>query len=629
MPHQMYADVRNVCNVICQRAAIQPLLEYATALHQRARQHWDITAAAAGSASNPSPDVLAAAPAVSHVLCPPAVADAIPVGNPAARGADIAGAGAGASADAGAGAGAGAVAGAGAGAGAGRGAVGNARADGTHVVAGGPDGGGGGGGGKGGAANYAAAAPAPAFASASATIPPEPNSAHAATYTVTRAATTSKWVANTDAAARRAVAFETHSEEAVTAAAESAAAARPLEVELVQVRNDHLRDELQGSKGMLKAYNVRTYTAEEQLAERAEVILKLNAKADGLAASIANIKQECNRKVDSVEYAAANRVTTAEEYAANRIETALLRVKAEASVSEAKLRRRLVDEAEHSQAEALRNLRFQLNNEHRAEVERMEQSLGRQMGEAVHEFHQNTRNMQRKMKSAEERCAKEVESARRQARLDSTQAAERAIAQERGRPGGLKSPSRNRSPPRSSALPVHNSGPSERAVLNDMQQRLRDLETTVTVVPKSAIAVSVVDDYAKGSAAGPSVRDERYQCGSCNRQYSSMASAMQCRYARVSGGCHNNPAGFRGKVGPSSVSEYLNSDLPSQRNDNQTKIKRLNEIADLSASAAGRDGIIRHSAHELGSQRWYKPPRTQAAPMYISRHADSVGAIPT
>eukprot|EP00729_Bicosta_minor_P000958 gene958-31703_t len=54
-------------------AAIQPLLEYATALHQRARQHWDITAAAAGSASNPSPDVLAAAPAVSHVLCPPAV----------------------------------------------------------------------------------------------------------------------------------------------------------------------------------------------------------------------------------------------------------------------------------------------------------------------------------------------------------------------------------------------------------------------------------------------------------------------------------------------------------------------------------------------------------------------------
>ena len=183
----------------------------------------------------------------------------------------------------------------------------------------GGDGGGGGGGGGGGAHTLSSSA-----ASSSASIP-EPDSAFAATYTVARPVTTAQphWgVAHTDAAARQAVAGEAHSAEALRAAAESAAAARPLEVELAQARTDTLRDALVGSKGLLKAYDVRTYTAEEQLAERAEIILTLNAKADALAASIANIKQDCNRKVDAIEYAAANRVKAAEAYAANRIETA-------------------------------------------------------------------------------------------------------------------------------------------------------------------------------------------------------------------------------------------------------------------------------------------------------------------
>ena len=301
-------------------------------------------------------------------------------------------------------------------------------------------------------------------------------------------------------------------------------------------------------------------------------------------------------------------------------------MKAEASVSEAKLHRRLVAEAENSQAEALRNLRFQLNGEHRAEIERMEQALGRQMGDAVHEFHQNTRNMQRKMKSVEEKSAKEVESIRMQAKMDSTQAAERAIAQERGRPGGVNSPRR------ASQRPVRAApGPSERQVLNDMQQRLRELEQTVTVVPKSSIAVSVVNDSnypARGDGRGPIVNGESYQCGNCNRQYETMSAAMQCRYARVAGGCHDNPAGFKGRVGPSSVSDYLQSGMPAERNDNPEKLQRLEAVAALSASAAGRDGIIRHSADAIGSLRWYKPPRTQTAPMYISRNADRVGAIP-
>jgi hypothetical protein len=54
----------------------------------------------------------------------------------------------------------------------------------------------------------------------------------------------------------------------------------------------------------------------------------------------------------------------------------------------------------------------------------------------------------------------------------------------------------------------------------------------------------------------------------------------------------------------------------------------LEEAAILSHKAAGSDGIIRHRADAVGSQRWAEPPRTQAAPMYVPQVADDVGAIP-
>jgi hypothetical protein len=397
--------------------------------------------------------------------------------------------------------------------------------------------------------------------------------------------------------------------------------ATPLNLELEQIRSASLSDRVNQVEGVLRAHHVRDHTAEDLLAERAEVILQLNKRSGRLTASLEQQREEAVRRLRTAEQGCADRVATAETRAQEQIET--MRIQARAQVEQAVLAARRADavQFEREMADSLNQLEARLGAEQRAEVEQLRGEMGRHIAQLEQEHARTTRGLRNTLADHEKRAAEIVDKHRAAARLERNRAVGRAVGRERNRPAPHvpAATSEHQHHP-SSASDHGNNQPTPRSGNNNRRPVNTATFATHTATSDVSDGTIRIERRNINVEVEAGVSSKPHQCGACNRQFTTGEAAARCRYTRVSGGCHFDPPGFTGVVGDPGVAQYLRSTMPTELGDSAERIERLNHIAGLERAATRRsDGVVKHRVDALGTQTWVAPPYTQAGATPSSR----------